>query len=156
MSDALDPSPRPSVWASAVRGDGFDAGSRIITEKLAGELVAAGGFSHPLFTDPAYARGAGFDRTPVPGQALLLVAGGLVEATGAFSVGVRSMLGYDDVRFLRRVCAGDEVHLRVDLIGAEPALEPGLGIVHARLTLTVGGAPVCTALVRHLVEVDPD
>jgi acyl dehydratase len=144
-----------TVWTAARRGDRFDAGSRRIDDTTVHELVRAGGFSHPLFTDPEHARMRGFAASPVPGQALLLVLGGLVEATGRFSVGVRALLGYDEVRFLRRVCAGDELHLVVELVGTEPGPEPGLGVVLARLTGSVEGQPVCTALVRHLVEADP-
>jgi acyl dehydratase len=148
---AADGAP-PTLWERTRRREVVDAGSRTVTEADVAAFVRAGGFSHPLFTDPEHARARGFDRPPMPGQALLLVMGGLVEATGLFVVGVRALLGYDDVRFLRRVCAGDSVHLRVDLVGTEPRPEPGLGVVVARFTATVDGEPACTALVRHLVE----
>lgn len=144
-----------SVWARAVRGEGVDAGSREITAATVAEFVHAGGFTHPLFTDPDHARSRGFDAAPLPGQALLLVMGGLVEATGVFREGVRALLGYRDVEFGRRVCAGDVLHLQVELLGVEDHPEPGLGVVVARFVGTVDGEPACTALVRHLVERDP-
>lgn len=145
-----------SVWARARAGQSIDAGSRVITAEMVAEVVHAGGFTHPLFVDPDHARALGFAAAPLPGQALLLVMGGLVDLTPELTGGVRGLLGYDEVEFGRRVCAGDELHLQVDLLGVEDHPDPGLGVVVARSVGTVDGEPACTAVVRHLVERDAD
>ena len=151
----MDESDRESVWAMARRGARVDAGSTVVTEEVARAFIDAGGFSHPLFTDPAVALERGFTSTPVPNQALLLVMGGMVERTGLLVRGVRALTGYDEVAFPRRVCAGDTVHLEVELTGAEPGPEPGLGTVVARMTASVEGQAACVALARHVVEIPP-
>jgi acyl dehydratase len=151
----VDDEERESVWAMARRGARVDAGWRVVTEEVARAFIDAGGFTHPLFTDPAVARERGFASTPVPNQALLLVMGGMVERTGLLVRGVRALTGYDEVAFPRRVCAGDTVHLEVELTGAEPGPEPGLGSVVARMVASVDGEVACVALARHVVETDP-
>ena len=146
---------RESVWAMARRGARVDAGSTVVTEEAVRAFVAAAGFTHPLFTDPAVARERGFTSSPLPNQAILLVMGGLVERSGLLVRGVRALTAYDEVSFARRVCAGDVVHLHVELTGAEPGPEPGLGLVVARMVATVDGETACVALARHVVEVPP-
>jgi acyl dehydratase len=143
-----------SVWQRARAGYRFSAGSTVIDADTVRAVVQVGGFSHPLFTDDAYARERGFTAAPLPGQALLVIMGGLVESTGEFNVGVRALLGYREVEFGRRVCAGDELRLDVALVGTEEHPDPGLGVVVARFVGTVDGETACTALVRHLVDRD--
>lgn len=152
--DSNRPMSSDSVWRRAQRREHFDAGSRVITAAMVRALVQGGGFVHPLFTDPEYARSRGIGAAPLPGQALLLLMGGLLETSGAFSTGVRSLVGYRDVAFTRRVVAGDELGLGVDLLGTDTSDESGLGIVIARLTASVAGDPACTAVALHLVGID--
>ncbi len=146
---------RESVWAMARRGARVDAGSTEVTEEAVGAFVTAAGFTHPLFTDPAVARERGFTSSPLPNQAILLIMGGLVERSGLLVNGVRALTAYDAVSFTRRVCAGDVVGLHVELTGAEPGPEPGLGTVAARMVATVDGETACVAIARHVVEVPP-
>ena len=68
-------------------------------------LVETGGYVHPLFT--------GTDATrPLPGQALLLLMGGLVEQSGALDHAI-AMVEIRAVRFSRMVVAGTSVRVRL-------------------------------------------
>ena len=68
-------------------------------------LVETGGYVHPLFTRTDASR-------PLPGQALLLLMGGLVEQSGALDHAV-AMVEIRTVRFSRMVVAGTSVHVRL-------------------------------------------
>lgn len=93
----------------------------LLTPEVVADLVARGGYVHPLFTgDGTPAPG----RVPLPGPALLLLAGGLVERSGVLDDSV-AMVGLEDVRFHAMVFAGDAVRVEI---------EPG------EVTATRGGA----------------
>jgi acyl dehydratase len=113
-------------------GDSFETPSRAIDDETVRSLVAAGGYTHPLFTDAAYAAASPFGRTPLPGQAVLLIMGGLVEQSGRFDDTVIALTGLDDVRFLTPAFAGDTLHVSVGVAAKEPS---GSG---ARGTLIMG------------------
>lgn len=81
--------------------------SVVLTPELVSDLVSRGGYTHPLF-DVAVSG----DRTPLPGQGVLLMAGGLVEQCGVLDDAV-AMLELRSVRFMRMVRAGDELRVRV-------------------------------------------
>lgn len=88
---------RPFVETTSVR----------LTPDLVSEVVTRGGYTHPLF-DVA----ASGDRTPLPGQGVLLMAGGLVEQCGVLDDAV-ALLELRSVRFTRMVRAGDELRVQV-------------------------------------------
>lgn len=68
-----------------------------VTRELAEELIRIGGYTHPLFADPEF----------IPGQAVLLLLGGLAEQTNRFDETVVAMLGMNNVRFLAPARIGD-------------------------------------------------
>lgn len=70
-------------------------------------LVSRGGYTHPLFDVVAHG-----DATPLPGQGVLLLAGGLVEQSGVLDEAV-AMLEIKSVRFNQMVRAGDDLRVRV-------------------------------------------
>jgi acyl dehydratase len=144
-----------SLWARAQAGETFHAGSRLVDDAVVTDIVRAGGFAHPLFVDPEYARSRGFSSAPLPGQALLVLIGGCLEVSGRFEDGVIALLGYREVTLTRRVCSGDVVDVDVELIGVETSEVPDSGVVVARLFASVAGEVACSAVALHLVEVDP-
>jgi len=82
-----------------------------VTEDLVGTLVETGGYTHSLFHagDPA--------RRPLPGQAVLLLMGGLVEQSGVLDHAV-ALLEMRSVRFNAMVRPG--ARLRVEVRGETP------------------------------------
>jgi acyl dehydratase len=96
-----------------------------LTEPMRAQLVETGGFTHPLFTDPEVAQGRpSFAGRPFPGQALLLVLGGLVEQTGVFDDIAVALIGYDTVRFRAPAYPGDHVHAEVEVWRILPMPNP--------------------------------
>lgn len=92
--------------------------SREVTEELAAQLVDAGGYTHPLFhpDEPA--------ERPLPGQAVLLLMGGLVEQSGALDHAV-AMLEIRQARFKAMVRPGHRLHVELTSAAPEP-VKPGL------------------------------
>ncbi|QCX27919.1 hypothetical protein [Nocardioides jishulii] len=78
-----------------------------LTPDLVSDLVARGGYTHPLFDVATHG-----EETPLPGQGVLLLAGGLVEQCGILDDAV-AMLELKSVRFARMVRAGDDLRVRV-------------------------------------------
>lgn len=78
-----------------------------VTADLVADLVDRGGYTHPLFDVTTHG-----DTTPLPGQGVLLLAGGLVEQSGVLDDAV-AMLELRSVRFVRMVRAGDDLRVRV-------------------------------------------
>ena len=76
-----------------------------VTADLVASLVERGGYTHPLFR-PTPAQQASGRSAPLPGQAVLLLAGGLVEQSGALDDAI-ALVELRSVRFLRMVSAGD-------------------------------------------------
>lgn len=92
---------------------------RTITVEDLDAIVAVGGYTHPLFTDPTYAAASAFKRRPVPGQGLMLIMGGLAEASGIFDDTTIGLVAFDVVRFLSPAHAGDTVRLDMEVITKE-------------------------------------
>ncbi|UMG93700.1 hypothetical protein [Nocardioides sp. TF02-7] len=88
----------------------------LVTEALAHDLVDAGGYTHPLFhpDDPA--------QRPLPGQAVLLLMGGLVEQSGALDHAV-ALLELRRIRFHAMVRPGTRLHVEVELGAATPTTD---------------------------------
>lgn len=85
----------------------------------ASALIRIGGYTHPLFTDPAYAAASPFGRSPLPGEAVLHVMGGAVEQSGRFDDTVVALIGLDGVRFLAPAFGGDTLHVVVEVTGRQ-------------------------------------
>lgn len=92
---------------------------RQITADDLDAMVAVGGYTHPLFTDPAYAARSPFGQRPVPGQGLMLLMGGLAEQTGVFDDTTIGLVRFDVVRFLAPAFAGDTVRLDMEVVVKE-------------------------------------
>lgn len=87
--------------------------SVLLTEELVGTLVDRGGYTHPLFhpDDPA--------RRPLPGQAVLLLMGGLVEQSGVLDHAI-AMLEIRRARFTATALPGASLHVEVEPGEATP------------------------------------
>jgi len=132
-------------------GDRFHTPARTLDEETVRSLISIGGFTLPLFTDPAFAAASGFGRTPLPGQAVLLLMGGLVEQTGRFDDSVIALTGFDAVRFLKPAFAGDTVMTDVEVIAKEPTPSGGRGVmVMAWRCVKTGGERIAEANARML------
>lgn len=97
-----------------------------VTAELAATLVRAGGYTHPLFhpDDPA--------TRPLPGQAVLLLMGGLVEQSGVLDHAI-ALLEIRRTRFTAMVRPG--TRLRVE-VGSGPAEPDGRGRARQEVTWT--------------------
>lgn len=136
-------------------GEVFASPSRGIDDSTVETLVHAGGYVHPLFADPGFARASAFGRSPLPGAALLLIMGGLAEQTNRFDESVIALLGFDDVRFLAPAFGGDTLRLEVEVVAKdEPKPERGL-LVMAWRCRNAEDVVVAQATARMLFRVDP-
>lgn len=105
-------------------GDRFKTGSRAITASDLSTIVKVGGYTHPLFNDPAYLESTPFQKTPLPGEGVLLLMGGLVESTERFDDTVIALKGFSEVAFQRPVSEGDEIHVEVEVMDKQDAKPP--------------------------------
>jgi hypothetical protein len=118
--------------------------TREVTAELATQLVESGGYTHPLFhpDDPA-------DR-PLPGQAVLLLMGGLVEQSGVLDHAL-AMLEIRRARFHAMVRPGSRIRVEVT---PGPAEAVKAGRTHQQVTWTAfdDNGAVATAEVLMLVR----
>jgi len=71
-------------------------------------FVERGGYVHPLFSQAG-------QRRPFPGQALLLVAGGLVEQTEGLPSGIIALIEFSRVTFQAMAFPPIEVFVTIDV-----------------------------------------
>lgn len=116
-----------STYDDLAVGDSFETPSRTVDAETVRELVATGGYTHPLFTDEAYAAASPLGATPLPGQAVLLLMGGLVEQSGRFDETVIALTGLDRVGFRTPAFAGDTIRVAVTVEAKEPSRSGGRG-----------------------------
>jgi acyl dehydratase len=101
-------------------GDRFTSPSRLVSVADLDAIVAVGGYTHPLFTDPEFLKSSPFPSRPMPGQGALLLMGGLVEQTDRFDHTTVGLLAFDLVEFRTPVVAGDDVHVEVEVLEKMP------------------------------------
>ena len=89
-----------------------------VTADLVHQLIGLGGYTHRLFQGD----GARED-PPLPGQAVLLLMGGLVEQSGALD-DATALLELRRVRFRRMVTSGTSLRVRLSA-GAETTTTSG-------------------------------
>ncbi len=83
-----------------------------VTDELVADLVRLGGYTHRLFAAPAAERTA---PVPLPGQAVLLLMGGLVEQSGMLDDAV-ALLELRHTRFRAMVTAGMSLRVGIEEI----------------------------------------
>ena len=90
-----------------------------ITEELRSTLVRVGNYTHPLFSDLEVAKRSGMPALPLPGQALLLLAGGAAENSGLIDDAI-ALVGLNETLFLKPAFAGDFVTLELTELDRTP------------------------------------
>ena len=95
-----------------------EGNSVLITVDLIDTLVTAGGYTHHLFADADSS-----DGRPLPGQAVLLLMGGLVEQSGLVLDAI-ALLEIGRVQFHKMVRAGSSLDVEV-VAGAQKRTSTG-------------------------------
>jgi len=90
---------------------------------------------HPLHTDAAYAKSRGFPGVIAHGLFGLSLMEGLKTAMGLYETSSIASLGWDGVRFVRPVVAGDEVHVSFRFVDKRLSSKGGRGVVTEALQL---------------------
>lgn len=90
---------------------------------------------HPLHTDAAYAKSRGFPGVIAHGLFGLALMEGLKTAMGLYENSSIASLGWDGVRFVRPVVAGDEVHVSFRFVDKRLSSKGGRGVVTEALQL---------------------
>lgn len=107
-------------------GDTFTTPERTLTEDDVQALVAVGGYTHPLFTDPAFAAASPFGKRPIPGEGVLHMMGGLIESSDRFDETVVALVGFDEVAFKGAAFAGDTIRVQCETLEKVPGRSTGL------------------------------
>ncbi|HZJ07413.1 MAG TPA: hypothetical protein VFD59_18405 [Nocardioidaceae bacterium] len=82
-----------------------------VTPELVRTLIDRGGYTNLLFNPTAEQRADGTE-APLPGQGVLLLAGGLVEQSGALEDTI-ALVELRSVRFLQMVKPGSTLHVEL-------------------------------------------
>lgn len=83
-----------------------------VTGETIDTIVTTGGYTHPLFR-PNSERRADEGTTPLPGQGVLLLMGGLLEQSGILDHGI-ALLELKSVRFFQMVREGAVIRVEVE------------------------------------------
>lgn len=143
-----------STYHDLAEGEPFTTPARTLDDAVVRTLVEAGGYTHPLFTDPEFAKSSAFGRTPLPGEATLLIMGGLVEQSGRFDESVIALIELNAVRFVAPAFAGDTLRVEVEVLAKEPRPDGKRGtLVMAWRCLNNRDETVCEAVARMLFRI---
>ena len=86
-----------------------------ITEETRSSLVRIGNYTHPLFSDLTVAKNSNMNSLPLPGQALLLLAGGAVENSGELDDAI-ALLELVETSFSKPAFTGDSITVEISKI----------------------------------------
>lgn len=86
-----------------------------ITEEIRSSLVRIGNYTHPLFSDLTVAKNSNMNSLPLPGQALLLLAGGAVENSGELDDAI-ALLELVETSFSQPAFTGDSITVEISKI----------------------------------------
>ena len=86
-----------------------------ITEEIRSSLVQIGNYTHPLFSDLTVAKNSNMNSLPLPGQALLLLAGGAVENSGELDDAI-ALLELVETSFSKPAFTGDSITVEISKI----------------------------------------
>jgi acyl dehydratase len=118
------------VFSDYAVGMRFAPRARTVTGTLVELLTALGGYTHPLFTDATYVEThSPFPASPLPGQAVLLLCGGLAEQSDAFDEHVVALVGFEEVAFRAAALPGDTLRLDMEVIEVEQSRKGDRGVV---------------------------
>lgn len=112
-----------------------------VTAELVDTLIRRGGYTHPLFNPPDPGSDGG---PPLPGQAVLLLMGGLVEQSGQLDDAI-ALLELRRMRFHQLVRAGTTLRVRIERL-ASRSTSSGKVVAELRWTaVDADGADVAEA-----------
>jgi acyl dehydratase len=134
-------------------GDTFATAEREITEAMILD------FAHdydpqPFHTDPVAAKESIYGGLIASGFQTLALGFRLVWDTGVLAGSSLGSPGFDELRWLKPVRAGDRLHVEAEVIGVAPSRsKPDRGIVRiAYRYLDQKGEPVLTCAMMHLLR----
>lgn len=130
MSDSKD-----IYFDDVVVGATFETPAHAITAADIARFCDLTRDHHPLHTDAAYAGSRGFGGVIAHGLYGLALMEGLKTELELYKNSSIASLGWDRVRFLRPVIAGDVVRVRFDFTEKRASSRPGRGIVIETLRL---------------------
>lgn len=130
-----DEIPRDVYFEEVTVGARYRTPARTISAADIGAFCDLTGDHHPLHTDAAYARSQGFPGIIAHGLLCLSVMEGLKTASGLYEHTSVASLGWDAVRFLAPVVAGDTVHVEFAFAAKRPASKGGRGVVTEEVQL---------------------
>jgi len=127
-------------------GARFATASHVITEADIADFCRLTRDHHPLHTDAAYARQAGFDGIIAHGLYGLALMEGLKTGLKLYEDSSIASLGWNAVRFVRPMVAGDEVHVEMAFIDRRESRSRPAGVVTEAVDLILAdGSPAITA-----------
>ncbi|RJL07714.1 MaoC family dehydratase [Paracoccus siganidrum] len=124
-------------------GERFTTPRHRITEADIGAFCRLTRDHHPLHTDADYAREAGFPGIIAHGLYGLALMEGLKTELHLYDESSIASLGWDKVRFLKPLLAGDEVHVQMDFTARRES--KGRGVVTEAVRLLRGDEVVIDA-----------
>lgn len=129
-------------------GESFWTPEIEVTEQVRSAAVRLGGYIHPMFARPLEVRLP--QGSPLPGQAVLLLMGGLVEQSGRLDDAI-ALMGMTDVTFRCPAVPGSRLRVRVDVL-SQTARSGGRAIRDMRWCAIDGsGETLVEAAVQMLV-----
>ncbi|MTH79083.1 MaoC family dehydratase [Paracoccus aestuariivivens] len=124
-------------------GANFRTGTHRITKDDIVDFCRLTRDHHPLHTDDGYAREAGFPGVIAHGLYGLSLMEGLKTELHLYDESSIASLGWDKVRFLKPLLAGDEVHVEMDFTAKRES--KGRGVVTEAIRLMRGTETVIDA-----------
>ncbi len=103
---------------------------RTITSGDVALYIALYGDRNPLYCSDEFARGLGFERSPVADMLVFHIVFG--RAVGEISLNSPGNLGYADLRFLRPVYTGDTLRAETETLGWRETSKGDTGVVWVR------------------------
>lgn len=149
MAATVTPS---APWHELAAGTVVTGPAVEVSESLVATLVDLGGYVHPLFHDDTYRRThSPLSAAPLPGSAVLHLLGGLAEQCGALDDTALVLLGFQEVRFVSPLLAGDTLTLELKVLDTRPT-SSGRAVLQMQWRGLRGTDVVVTALASMLVQ----
>lgn len=148
-TDPADPADAPDIhFEDVVPGASFTSATHAITAADIARFCDLTRDHHPLHQDPEYARARGFDGVIAHGLYGLALMEGLKTELGLYRHSSIASLGWDGVRFLRPVVAGDVVRVEFEFVDKRASSRPSRGVVTETLRL-LNQRDECVIEARH-------
>lgn len=142
-------SARTELWfEDVVVGTAMRSAAHTVTAEAIARFCELTQDHHPLHTDAAFARTRGFPGVIAHGLFGLSLMEGLKTAMGLYENSSIASLGWDAVRFVRPVVAGDSVHVAFRFVDKRMSARGGRGVVTEALEL-INQRGECVIEARH-------